>query len=111
MGGASCAAGRRRAAGAYDAAEATFGEALDAWRELRDESGAANVQRDLGMTHLFRGDLFQAERYVSEALGLFRTSGNQRGAAWALQNLAWIALNHGNIPQAEKRLEESADLF
>ncbi|HWS44655.1 MAG TPA: AAA family ATPase, partial [Acidimicrobiia bacterium] len=99
------------AAGAYDAAEATFGEALDAWRELRDESGAANVQRDLGMTHLFRGDLVQAERYVSEALGLFRTSGNQRGAAWALQNLAWIAFNHGNIPQAEKRLEESADLF
>ena len=49
------------------------------------------------MTHLFRGDLAQAERFVSEALGSFRSSGNQRGAAWALQNLAWISFSHGNI--------------
>jgi class 3 adenylate cyclase/tetratricopeptide (TPR) repeat protein len=99
------------ATGAYDVAEATFGEALKLWRELDDESGAANVLRGLGMTHLFRGDLAQAERFVSEALGSFRSSGNQRGAAWALQNLAWISFSHGNIPRAENRLEESADLF
>ena len=99
------------ATGAYDVAEATFGEALALWRELDDESGAANVLRGLGMTHLFRGDLDQAERFVSEALGSFRSSANQRGAAWALQNLAWISFSHGNIPRAENRLEESADLF
>ncbi|MDQ1461044.1 MAG: hypothetical protein QOI08_2528 [Actinomycetota bacterium] len=99
------------ATGAYDVAEETFGEALKLWRELDDESGAANVLRGLGMTHLFRGDLAQAERFVSEALGSFRSSGNQRGAAWALQNLAWISFSHGNIPRAENRLEESADLF
>ncbi len=99
------------AAGAYDAAEETFGDALALWRELDDESGAAGVLRGLGMTHLFRGDLDQAERFVSEALGSFRSSANQRGAAWALQNLAWISFSHGNIPRAENRLEESADLF
>jgi class 3 adenylate cyclase/tetratricopeptide (TPR) repeat protein len=99
------------ATGAYDVAEATFGEALTLWRELDDESGAANVLRGLGMIHLFRGDLAQAERFVSEALGSFRSSGNVRGAAWALQNLAWISFSHGNIPRAENRLEESADLF
>lgn len=99
------------AIGAYDVAEATFGEALTLWRALDDDSGAANVLRGLGMTHLFRGDLEQAERFVSEALGSFRSSGNQRGAAWALQNLAWISFTHGNIPRAENRLEESADLF
>ncbi|MDQ1379400.1 MAG: hypothetical protein QOJ71_119, partial [Actinomycetota bacterium] len=99
------------ATGAYDVAEETFGAALKLWRELDDESGAANVLRGLGMTHLFRGDLAQAERFVSEALGSFRSSGNQRGAAWALQNLAWISFSHGNIPRAENRLEESADLF
>ncbi|HEV7524404.1 MAG TPA: adenylate/guanylate cyclase domain-containing protein [Acidimicrobiia bacterium] len=99
------------ASGAYDIAEETFGQALRLWRELDDESGAANVLRGLGMTHLFRGDLAQAERFVSEALGSFRSSGNQRGAAWALQNLAWISFSHGNIPRAESRLEESADLF
>ena len=63
------------------------------------------------MTHLFRGDLAQAERFVSEALGSFRIVGNRRGEAWALQNLAWISFSHGDIPQAENRLEESADLF
>jgi class 3 adenylate cyclase/tetratricopeptide (TPR) repeat protein len=99
------------AIGAYDIAEATFGEALTIWRELDDDSGAANVLRGLGMTHLFRGDPAQAERFVSEALASFRSSGNQRGAAWALQNLAWISFSHGNIPRAENRLEESADLF
>ena len=99
------------AIGAYDIAEQTFGEALAIWRETEDESGAANVLRGLGMTHLFRGDIAQAERFVSEALASFRTSGNQRGAAWALQNLAWISFSHGNIPRAESRLEESADLF
>ncbi len=99
------------ATGAYDVAEETLGEALALWRELDDESGAANVLRGLGMTHLFRGDLAQAERFVSEALGSFRSSGNQRGAAWALQNLAWISFSHGNTPRAESRLEESADLF
>jgi class 3 adenylate cyclase/tetratricopeptide (TPR) repeat protein len=99
------------ASGAYDVAEETFGAALDIWRELEDESGAANVLRGLGMTHLFRGDLVQAERFVSEALASFRTSGNQRGAAWALQNLAWISFSHGHVARAESRLEESADLF
>jgi class 3 adenylate cyclase/tetratricopeptide (TPR) repeat protein len=98
-------------AGAYEAAEATFGEALDLWRDLHDDSGAANVLRGLGMTHLFRGNLPDAERFVSEALGSYRAIGNQRGSAWALQNLAWISFNYGNIPQAEKRLEESAELF
>ncbi len=99
------------ATGAYDIAEVTFGDALNLWRDLGDESGSANVLRGLGMTHLFRGDLAQAERFVSEALGSFRSSGNQRGAAWALQNLAWISFSHGNIARAENRLEESADLF
>jgi class 3 adenylate cyclase/tetratricopeptide (TPR) repeat protein len=99
------------AVGAYDVAEETFGEALSLWRELDDESGAANVLRSLGMIHLFRGELAQAERFVSESLGSYRSSGNQRGAAWALQNLAWISFSHGNIREAETRLEESADLF
>jgi class 3 adenylate cyclase/tetratricopeptide (TPR) repeat protein len=99
------------AAGAYEAAEATYGEALDLWREVQDDSGAANVLRGLGITHLFRGDLAEAERFVSEALGSYRAAGNQRGSAWALQNLAWISFTHGHIQQAEKRLEESADLF
>jgi class 3 adenylate cyclase/tetratricopeptide (TPR) repeat protein len=99
------------ASGAYEVAEATFGDALDVWRELHDDSGAANVLRGLGMTHLFRGNLPDAERFVSEALGSYRAIGNPRGSAWALQNLAWISFNHGNITQAEKRLEESAELF
>jgi class 3 adenylate cyclase/tetratricopeptide (TPR) repeat protein len=99
------------AAGAYEVAESTFGDALRIWRELGDDSGAANVLRGLGMTHLFRGDLAEAERFVSEALGSYKSIGNQRGSAWALQNLAWISFTHGNIPLAEKRLEESADLF
>jgi tetratricopeptide (TPR) repeat protein len=99
------------AVGAYDIAEATFGDALQMWRELENDSGAANVLRGLGMTHLFRGDLAQAERFVSEALGSFTSAGDQRGSAWALQNLAWISFTHGNIPLTEKRLEESADLF
>ncbi len=99
------------AVGAYEIAEETFGRALDMWRELQDDSGAANVLRGLGMTHLFRGDLAQAERFVSEALGSFRSADDQRGAAWALQNLAWISFTHGDIPLTEKRLEESADLF
>jgi len=99
------------AVGAYDVAEATFAEALQIWRELADDSGAANVLRSLGMTHMFRGDLDEAERFVSEALGSFTSTGDQRGSAWALQNLAWISFTHGNIPLTEKRLEESADLF
>src|SRR5205823_4066864 len=99
------------AVGAYDVAEATFAEALQIWRELADDSGAANVLRGLGMTHMFRGDLDEAERFVSEALGSFTSTGDQRGSAWALQNLAWISFTHGNIPLTEKRLEESADLF
>ncbi len=99
------------AVGAYDVAEATFGEALQMWRELENDTGAANVLRGLGMIQLFRGDLDQAERFVSEALGSFRSAGDQRGSAWALQNLAWISFTHGNIPLTEKRLEESADLF
>jgi class 3 adenylate cyclase/tetratricopeptide (TPR) repeat protein len=99
------------AAGAYDAAEVTFSDALSMWRELRDDSGAAHVLRGLGMSHLFRGDLVQAERFVSEALASYRSSGNQRGEAWAQQNLAWIAFSHGDISTAEHRLQHSADLF
>jgi tetratricopeptide (TPR) repeat protein len=63
------------------------------------------------MSHLFRGDLVQAERFVSEALAAYRSDGSQRGGAWALQNLAWISFSSGDIARAEDRLQQSASAF
>ncbi len=99
------------AARAHDAAEETYGEALRMWRELHDDGGAANVLRGLGMTHMFRGELIEAERFVSEALASFRAIGDRRGEAWALQNLAWIAFERGDTREAETRIASSADVF
>ena len=90
----------------------TLAEALQEWRELGDDSGVADVLRELGMSHLFRGDLVQAERFVSEALAAYRNDGNRRGEAWALQNLAWISFSRGDIAhRREAACRESAELF
>jgi class 3 adenylate cyclase/tetratricopeptide (TPR) repeat protein len=95
----------------HDAAEATFGEAVDLWRRLGDVSGVANALRALGLSHMFRGETTEAERLFSDALASFRSVGDRRGEAWALQNLAWISFNRGNTGESEVRLQQSADLF
>ena len=69
------------AVGAYDSAEETLADALECWRELGDDAGGADVLRELGMSHLFRGDLVQAERFVSEALAAYRAIGHASAAA------------------------------
>jgi tetratricopeptide (TPR) repeat protein len=85
--------------------------AIVRWREIGDDAGGADVLRELGVSHLFRGDLVQAERFVSEALAAYRSAGRERGGAWALQNLAWISFTRGDITQAEERLQQSAGAF
>ena len=65
-----CSARPRSNVGAYDVADETFADALERWREIGDEAGGADVLRELGVSHLFRGDLVQAERFVSEALAV-----------------------------------------
>ena len=97
--------------GAYDIADKTFGDALRLWRELGDDAGGADVLRELGVSHLFRGDLAQAERFVSEALAAYKSAGRDRGGAWAIQNLAWISFMRGDIAHAEERLQQSASAF
>ena len=97
------------AVGAYDSADETLADALECWREIGDDAGGADVLRELGVSHLFRGDLVQAERFVSEAPP--RTRRAASAGAWALQNLAWISFTRGDIAHAEERLQQSASAF
>ena len=89
----------------------------DRWREIGDDAGGADVLRELGVSHLFRGDLVQAERFVSEALASYRSSGRERGGAWALQNLAWISFierrdltGRGTAPAVGRRVRRARRL-
>ena len=95
------------ASGAIETAE----RALNCWKELGDERGAADALRTRGITNMFLGNLDPAEEDISAALEAFHDSGDRRGEAWALQNLASIAFFRGDADRAEARLDRSAAMF
>jgi class 3 adenylate cyclase/tetratricopeptide (TPR) repeat protein len=95
------------AAGAIETAEA----ALERWRALGDDRGAADALRSRGRIFMFLGELEAADRDFSEALEAFRDSGDRRGEAWALQNLASIAFFRSDSERAEDRLDRSVAAF
>ncbi len=93
--------------GAIETAEA----ALEGWRALGDDRGAADALRSRGRIFMFLGDLEAADRDFSEALQAFSDAGDRRGEAWALQNLASIAFFRSDPERAEDRLDRSVAAF
>ena len=101
----------RQMTGDVAGAIATAEEALDRWRALGDDRGAADALRSRGRIYMFLGELDAADRDFSEALHAFRDAGDRRGEAWALQNLASIAFFRSDSERAEDRLDRSVAAF
>jgi predicted ATPase/class 3 adenylate cyclase len=96
--------------GDYEAAEAHFGQSLEAHRQLGDTLGEAEVLSALAMIALNRLAYDEARGLGEDALKLARDSGDRRGAATALRILGMIAREQGEYERALGLLEESMAL-
>ncbi|CAA9429872.1 hypothetical protein AVDCRST_MAG82-2030 [uncultured Rubrobacteraceae bacterium] len=112
-----------RAKGLYATGELAFGqgelaraaelfeEALALYRELGDDSGAADVLAELGQVARAQGDHDRAAALSEEGLNLGRRLGDSRVAAIALSTLGRVERHWGNMEAAIARQEESLALF
>ena len=81
-------------------------EAVEHFRALGDEQGAADAIREIGMAQIFLGDNDDAERRDRGPRSAASARlGDRRGEAWALQHLAWISFVEGRVDEAESRID------
>ncbi|MBO9394647.1 tetratricopeptide repeat protein [Caldilinea sp.] len=95
----------------YAAAHRYFAAALEIYRTLQDETGAATALNGLGTVAFYQEETDVAIYYFSEALTLHRSLGNSRGIAAALNNLATLAEGRSDYLHAKHLHEEALALF
>lgn len=80
---------------------------------LPDDPTAAHVSgwTNLGLMHLFQGQLEEARTYWQEALRHAQSLGDHRRSADVLQNMAWLASKEGNYAAALAHYEAACQLY
>jgi predicted ATPase len=94
----------------FDHALVLHGEALELYRELRDDSGVAFALMCLGAQYMEKGDHESAAPFLEEALALSHRIGDKRNIAGTLQNLAEVERQRGNYERAKMLGMESIAL-
>jgi tetratricopeptide (TPR) repeat protein len=86
-------------------------EALDLYRNLGDDTGAARTLWGLGNILHYGGRDEEAITPLEEAIGLFRANGDRFGLAWALHTRALVALKAQEPATADLLAREALGLF
>jgi tetratricopeptide (TPR) repeat protein len=100
-----------QAQGNNDVAESRCREALELFRSIGDDAGAAGALVVLGTAAEEKGDLHAARRYHDQSLSAYQGLKNSRGVAVAFGNLSNIALELHQLPEAEALAKRSLDLY
>jgi predicted ATPase len=108
---AFCAASFMAAQRDYDGAFRLFREALDIYRELRDEKGVAAMLVAIGTSRRLVGELEAAKAWLEQGLQAYRALGDRPGTAGALSNLADVANAQGDSSAARSLLDEALSIF
>ncbi|MCO5191740.1 MAG: AAA family ATPase [Anaerolineae bacterium] len=98
------------ARGDYEAAVASFHEALEASKSFVDQRDEAWLLSSLGMATLMTGRYSEALEHLWAALRLTQTTGDRRREAAALTNIAETFTNIGRYEQAAQIAEHALDL-
>lgn len=98
------------ARGDYEAAVATFHQALEASEGLADQRDEAWMLSSLGMATLMTGRYSEALDHLWAALRLTQATGDRRREAAALTNIAETLTNVGRYEQATQVAEHALEL-
>jgi tetratricopeptide (TPR) repeat protein len=88
--------------GYWNDAKRRVTQALEAARNLQDESGIADFDRNLAEIYHKQGDFVEARRLCNESLEINNRLGNQTGIAFSLLELANTSLSEGNMTEAKQ---------
>jgi len=94
----------------YDEADRRLAEALDLFRALDDEAGAARSLLYQGRTAHFRGDDERAKVLYDESLRQSDAAGDRWGVAAAMDALGLLAWQQGDFAEANAWLERGLAL-
>ena len=94
-----------------DRAVASWRRALEIFRDLGDDRGAAGAHNNLGIYYSDRGEWQTAERHLDEATRLARKAGVRADLGAATLNLGVAVLKTGDYDRAHGHLGESLALF
>jgi predicted ATPase/DNA-binding SARP family transcriptional activator len=97
--------------GEYIAAQTLFEESIAIYRELGDDTYAAEVMGNLGVIQQDLGNYTAAWAYYEECLSIRRRLKQRRGVALMLLNLGSMALTQGEFTRARYLVEESLLIY
>ncbi|MCO4744968.1 MAG: protein kinase [Proteobacteria bacterium] len=95
----------------FEKQDALHRAAASAYRQLGDDVGLADCERDRGNHALRQGDVDRAKPHLEAALKLYEERGLRLGLAHTLNGLAEIARKAGKLDEAEAGYERSVKLF
>ena len=94
----------------HEALERHCGRALEIYRDLGNQSGAAQSLNALGVSRRRRGQLTKARATLEEALAIQRRRGDRNSEGRVLNNLANIDRDLGRLEDAERNFRASIDI-
>lgn len=97
--------------GDHDAAQATFIEAQDLARALKDRHLEGLVQNNLGELARVRGDYLAAGEHYQTSLRLLKDTDRRSDIPRLLHNLGFVALHSGETHAALEYFAQSLDLY
>ena len=96
--------------GDYDLAFAYFQEALQHFRDLKDETGISDVLMQFGWASMRTGDYRQARSYLEEFQALSRAAGHQTNLAFSYSGLGELSIRQKQYKEAVSLLQQGLSL-
>ncbi len=97
--------------GYWEEALRTNTRALDAARQLNDQTAVARFAHNTAMMYQQRGELTEAKRLYEESLTIAKQLGDQEGMASTLHALGILAEKEGNKIQAVQSLQSALEIY
>ena len=90
---------------------ASYGQALELYRQVGARLGEANVLAVMGQLELIRGQSTQAKILLHEAVQIYEAIGSRYSIAAQIGNYGWTLRRIGQAEQARPYLLQAATLF